>query len=81
MVSHIRHDLLLFPLSLWVSHGTQRYIWEDIKRAFMETPWIDEPLRMWVIILKGMEMKGSTVCNVWVRFKGGGFSASLGPAD
>lgn len=69
-----------FP-SLWVSHGTHGYIWEDINTPFIEAPWVYQPIRMRVIILKGMEMKGNTASDMWVRFKVGGVSASLGPSD
>jgi len=48
---------------------------------FMEPLWMDPPIGTWAIILEGMEMKGNTVCDKWVRFKVRGVSASLGPAD
>lgn len=48
---------------------------------FMEPLWMYPPIRMWAIILKGMEMEGNPVRDMWVRFKVGGVLATLGPAD
>lgn len=47
---------------------------KTVNTPFMGVPQIHQPTRMWVIILKGMEMKGNTVCD-----KVSGVSASLGP--
>lgn len=80
MVSHILNGLLFFPL--FGCHMALRATYRTtFNTLLVEAPWIYQPIRMWVIILKGMEMKGNTVCDMWVRFKVGGVSAALGPAD
>lgn len=52
-----------------------------LNMPFMEPLWMYPPIRMWTIILKGMEMEGNPVRDMWVRFKVGGVLATLGPAD
>lgn len=60
MVGHIFNGLN-FSIFLGV---TQNCIWEDINHTIHGDTRVDQPTRMWVIILKGMGMERSLVCDM-----------------